>query len=209
MPIAVDEPTPRPLIAILRGIRPDEAVATGEALLDAGFGDIEVPLNSPDPFDSIARLVEALGSRARIGAGTVLSPADVERVASTGATLVVSPDANADVIRTSVAAGLRCVPGVCTPTEAFAALRAGAHALKVFPALQVGRAGVRAWRAVLPKELALYAVGGADAADFADWLAAGITGFGIGSALYRPGQSVEDTRAKARTIVAAYDAAVG
>ena len=196
----------RPLIAILRGIRPDEVVAVGEVLLEEGFPDIEVPLNSPEPLASIAALVDAFGARARIGAGTVLSLDDVAAVAATGARLIVSPDANPEVIGASAAAGLASIPGVATPTEAFAALRAGASALKVFPAAQVGRDGVRAWLAVLPAGTALYAVGGAGADDFDDWLDAGVTGFGIGSALYRAGRSAAEVRARAREIVAAFDA---
>ena len=197
----------RPLIAILRGVRPDEAVAVGEALLAEGFADVEVPLNSPEPLASIAALVDAFGDRARIGAGTVLSVEDVAAVAATGARLIVSPDANPVVIGATVAAGLASIPGVATPTEAFAALRAGADAIKVFPAGQVGLEGVRAWRAVLPPELALYAVGGAGADDFGAWLDAGVTGFGIGSALYRAGRPVDEVRSRARTLVAAFDAA--
>jgi len=197
----------RPLIAILRGVRPDEAIAVGEVLLDEGFTDIEVPLNSPRPLESIAALVDAFGASARIGAGTVLTTDDVANVAATGARLIVSPDANAAVINASVAAGLVSIPGVATPSEAFAALRTGATALKVFPAAQVGRDGVRAWLAVLPPGTALYAVGGAGASDFGDWLDAGITGFGIGSALYRAGYSAADVRDTAREIIAAFDAA--
>ena len=197
----------RPLIAILRGIRPDEIVAAGEALVEAGFTDVEVPLNSPEPLESLRRLVAACGSRARVGAGTVLSPADVADVAATGARLIVSPDANPEVIRASVAAGLEPVPGVATPTEAFAALRAGARALKVFPAGQVGLHGVAAWRAVLPPDCPLYAIGGAGPDGFGDWLDAGVTGFGIGSALYRAGQDLGRTRERAERIVRAFDAA--
>ena len=197
----------RPLIAILRGIRPDEAVAVGEALLDAGFTDVEVPLNSPEPLASIDALVDAFGARARIGAGTVLTVDDVGAVAATGARLIVSPDANPEVIGATKAAGLVSIPGVATPGEAFRALAAGADAIKVFPAGQVGRDGVRAWCAVLPPGTDVYAVGGAGPADFGDWLDAGVTGFGIGSALYRAGHSVDRVRENARAIVDAFDAA--
>lgn len=186
----------RPLIAILRGVRPDEAIAVSEALLDEGVTDIEVSLNSSEPLVSIAALVETFGDRARIGAGTVLSSADVAAVAATGARLIVSPDANPDVIGATVAAGLVSIPGVATPSEAFRALAAGADALKVFPAGQIGLDGVRAWGAVLPPGTALYAVGGVGSDDFGAWLAAGVTGFGIGSALYRAGSRVDEVRAR-------------
>lgn len=197
----------RPLIEILRGLLPDEAVAVGEVLLDEGFTDIEVPLNSLRPLESIAALVDAFGASARIGAGTVLKTDDVANVAATGARLIVSPDANAAVINASVATGLVSNPGVATPSEAFAALRAGASALKVFPAAQVGRDGVRAWLELLTPGTELYAVGGAGAKDFGDWLDSEITGLGIGSALYQAGYSTAEVRAAVREIIGAFDAA--
>lgn len=199
----------RRIIAILRGITPGEALAVGEVLLDAGIDTIEVPLNSPDPFDSIAALAEAFGDRARIGAGTVLNVADVARVQAAGGRLVVSPDMNPDVIAATRAAGMASFPGVMTPTEAFAALRAGASGLKLFPASLIGPDGLRAMRAVLPADTACYAVGGAGQENFADWIAAGATGFGIGSALYRPGMTAAAVRGQVEAIVAAYDAASG
>ena len=199
----------RPLIAILRGIRPDEAVAHAEALMAAGITTIEVPLNSPEPFDSIARLLAAFGDRALIGAGTVLDPGQVARLAGMGARLVVSPDANPEVIAATRAAGMESWPGVMTPTEAFAAIRAGATGLKLFPASLVGPAGLAAIRAVLPPDLPVYAVGGAGPENFGDWIAAGASGFGIGTAIYRPGQPVGQTADAAARVVAAHDAAAG
>ena len=198
----------RNLIAILRGITPPEAEAHAGALIAAGITVIEVPLNSPDPWDSIARLIARFGTTARIGAGTVLTTAQVERLAAMGAALVVSPNADPAVIAATRAAGMDSWPGVMTPTEAFAALAAGATGLKLFPASLVGPAGLSALRAVLPPEAPVYAVGGADASNFAEWRAAGAAGFGIGSALYRPGQTPERTTAAAAGIVAAYDAAM-
>lgn len=199
----------RPLIAILRGIRPDEAVAHAEALIAAGVTTVEVPLNSPEPFDSIARLIAAYGDRALIGAGTVLDPGQVARLAGMGARLVVSPDANPEVIAATRAAGMESWPGVMTPTEAFAAIRAGATGLKLFPASLVGPAGLAAIRAVLPPDMAVYAVGGAGPENFGAWIAAGASGFGIGTAIYRPGQPVAATADAAARVVAAYDAAAG
>ena len=199
----------RNLVAILRGIVPAEVEGHAEALIAAGVTTIEVPLNSPDPFESVARLVACFGAVAEIGAGTVLTVGDVARLADLGARIVVSPNADPAVIRATRAAGMASFPGVLTPTECFAALAAGASALKFFPGTLIGPAGLSAIRAVLPKETPLYAVGGASAANFAEWIAAGATGFGIGTAIYRPGQSVEATARAAAEIVAAYDAAKG
>lgn len=199
----------RKIIAILRGVTPAEAVGIGEALVGAGIETIEVPLNSPDPFDSIAALARALDGRARIGAGTVLSVADVARVAAAGGTLVVSPDANPEVIAATTARGMASYPGVMTPTEAFSALRAGATGLKFFPASLIGPDGLKAIRAVLPRGTECWAVGGAGPSNFGLWFAAGATGFGIGTALYTPGLGAADVGARAAAIVAAYDAAVG
>jgi 2-dehydro-3-deoxyphosphogalactonate aldolase len=197
----------RNLVAILRGIVPAEVEGHAETLIAAGVTTIEVPLNSPDPFESVARLVARFGAVAEIGAGTVLSVGDVARLADLGARIVVSPNADPLVIRATRAAGMDSYPGVLTPTECFAALAAGASALKFFPGTLLGPAGLAAIRAVLPKGTPLYAVGGASAANFAEWIAAGATGFGIGTAIYRPGQSVEATARAAAEIVAAYDAA--
>lgn len=197
----------RSIIAILRGVRPQEVEAHVEALIAAGIGVIEVPLNSPDPFDSIGRLVARFGDRATIGAGTVLDTDEVTRLAEIGARVVVSPNCDPAVIAATRAAGMESFPGVFTPTECFAALKAGATGLKFFPATLIGPAGLAAIRAVMPKGTPLYAVGGAGADNFGEWMRAGATGFGIGTALYRPGQGVEATAANAARIVAAYDAA--
>lgn len=198
-----------PLVAILRGLEPERAVAVGEALVEAGFEIIEVPLNSPDPLVSITGLVEALGHRALIGAGTVLAEAEVDALAAIGAKLVVSPNCNAAVIRRSVACGMVSLPGVLTPTEMFAALEAGASGLKLFPAELVGPVGVKAVRAVLPPAVPILAVGGISAANMGDYLAAGAAGFGIGGALFTPGKPLAAIASDARAIVAAFHAARG
>jgi 2-dehydro-3-deoxyphosphogalactonate aldolase len=193
-----------PLVAILRGVEPDAAVALGEALLAAGFRAIEVPLNSPQPMQSIRALAAALGERALIGAGTVLDTADVERIAAAGGRLIVMPHADHAVIRAAKAQGLLCVPGVATPTEALGALAAGADALKLFPAETLPPGVVRAWRAVLPGEVWLLPVGGITPPGMAAYLAAGANGFGLGSALYQPGLSAAAVGARAENFAAAY-----
>lgn len=197
----------RNIIAILRGITPAEAVPAAAALIDAGITSIEVPLNSPDPFASIKAMADAFASDALIGAGTVLSVEDVGRVAQAGGKLVVSPNCDPRVIHATKTSGLQSWPGVMTPTECFAALKNGADGLKIFPGSLIGPAGMQAIRAVLPRGTQVYAVGGAGPDNFAEWIAASVDGFGIGSALYKPGMSVDDIATRAADIVAAYDAA--
>ncbi|MCA9538651.1 MAG: 2-dehydro-3-deoxy-6-phosphogalactonate aldolase [Myxococcales bacterium] len=190
-----------PLIAILRGARPDEVVTIGAALLDAGFLAIEVPLNSPEPLASITALADAFGDRALIGAGTVLAPVEVDAVVDAGGRFIVAPDTHLAVIERSKAYGLDCAPGCLTPTECFAALRAGADALKLFPARAIRPTVVSALRAVLPTEVPLIAVGGIEPDAMADWWRAGVRGFGLGSALYQPGMAVDEVARRARLFV--------
>ena len=197
----------RNIIAILRGITPPEAAAAAAALIDAGITKIEVPLNSPDPFDSIKAMADAHAKDALIGAGTVLSTDDVGRIAQAGGRLVVSPNCDPRVIVATKTAGMQSWPGVLTPTECFAALKNGADGLKIFPGALLGPQGLRAIRAVLPAGTQVYAVGGAGPDNFGDWFAASADGFGIGSALYKPGMTLADISARAGNIVAAYDAA--
>jgi 2-dehydro-3-deoxyphosphogalactonate aldolase len=192
-----------PLIAILRGLRPDEAVAIGEALVSGGITILEVPLNSPAPLDSIARLRAALGERAVVGAGTVMTTDEAAAVADAGGQLIVAPNCDVEVIAISRARGLVSAPGVATPSEAFQALRAGAHALKLFPAEMLPPVVVKAWRAVLPGSAALIPVGGITPDTMDAYLKAGASGFGIGSALYKPGVTPEHVHDTARTFVAA------
>ncbi len=207
---AFDEAFARlPLVAILRGLKPAEAEAVGDALADAGFALIEVPLNSPEPFDSIARMARRLEGRAVVGAGTVLTAPDVDRVRDAGGALVVSPGTDAAVITRTVEHGMASLPGFATPSEAFAALRAGATALKLFPAEAASPAVLKAMRAVLPAGTRVLPVGGIGPETMEPWLAAGAAGFGLGSAIYKPGDAPADVAAKARAFVAARNARAG
>lgn len=198
----------REIIAILRGVRPNEVIAIGQALLDAGIDKIEVPLNSPDAFDSIGLLVDAFGQNALIGAGTVLTPQDVVKTHEQGGAMVVSPDCNPDVIKAAKAVDMQSYPGIFTPTEAFTALRSGADGLKLFPASGVGPSGLTAMLAVLPAGTRTYAVGGVGPDTFAAWCAAGVTGFGIGTGLYKPGFTAADVAERADEIVRAFDRSI-
>lgn len=191
-----------PLVAIIRGVTPDEAEAIGEAVYGAGIRIIEVPLNSPEPLESIGGLAARFGDRALIGAGTVLDPAQVEQVREAGGRLIVSPSTYAPVIEATVAAGMVSSPGFFTPSEAFDALRAGAHALKLFPAEAASPAVVKAQRAVIPKDVPLIVVGGVKPDSMKPWLEAGADGFGLGSGLYRPGQTPDEVRRQAEAYVA-------
>lgn len=194
-----------PLIAILRGVKPDEVEAIGDELVAAGFTLIEVPMNSPDPLESVSRLAKRFAGRAVIGAGTVLKVAQVQAVADAGGTMIISPNANLDVIRASTAAGLVSLPGILTPSEAFAALDAGATALKLFPAEAASPTVLKAMRAVLT-EARILPVGGVSPDTMAPWIAAGAPGFGLGSALYKVGMTAEQVGANARAFVAALSA---
>jgi 2-dehydro-3-deoxyphosphogalactonate aldolase len=197
---------PLPLIAILRGIQPEEAEVIGRALAQAGFRVLEVPLNSPEPFESIRRISLALGDDYLVGAGTVMTPAQVAQVAAAGGRLIVMPHADAAVIRAAKDAGMLCVPGVATPTEAFAALAAGADGLKLFPANQVSPEGLKAWRAVLPAHVPVFPVGSISPHNMAPWVAAGAQGFGIGSALYAPGVDAAEVARRAHAFAQAWSA---
>ena len=190
-----------PLVAIIRGVTPGEAEAIGGAIFDAGIRIIEVPLNSPDPLASIERLARAFGESALIGAGTVLEAADVARVSDSGGRVIVSPNTFPPVIEAAVAAGLVSLPGFFTPSEAFTALRAAATGLKLFPAEGAVPAVVKAQRAVLAKDVPLLVVGGIGPDNMRPWIEAGAQGFGLGSGLYKPGQSTQETAAKARAYV--------
>lgn len=192
-----------PLVAILRGVTPDSVEAIGQTLVEAGFTLIEVPLNSPDPLESIARLARTLGERAVIGAGTVLSVDQVDAVEQAGGRMIVSPNTDIAVVERTVALGMASLPGFFTPSEAFAAIQAGASALKLFPAEAASPKVLKAQRAVLPHDLPLLVVGGVNPDNMAPWREAGADGFGLGSALYKPGAQVERVRDAADRFLAA------
>jgi 2-dehydro-3-deoxyphosphogalactonate aldolase len=191
-----------PLIAIVRGMTPDVAEAIGDAIFEGGIRIVEVPLNSPDPLESIEKLARRFGERMLVGAGTVLDPADVPRVQEAGGRIIVSPDTNIEVIAASAAAGLVASPGYFTPSEAFSAIRAGAAALKLFPAEGASPAMLKAHLAVIPKGMPMIIVGGINPDNMQPWIEAGATGFGLGSGLYKPGQTAAETADKARAYVA-------
>lgn len=195
-----------PVVAILRGVKPDEVVAIGEVLVDAGIRLIEVPLNSPDPIEGIRRLVDAMGGRALCGGGTVLNPAAVDAVAQVGGRLIVTPNTDASVIARAVALGLEPMPGFATPTEAFTAVAAGARRLKLFPATGFGTGYLKVIREVLPAGVRTWAVGGTGPTNLAEWLAAGAEGLGVGGSLYKAGDDAATVRARARALVEAWKA---
>jgi 2-dehydro-3-deoxyphosphogalactonate aldolase len=193
-----------PLIAILRGLHPEEAVSIGEALVEGGITILEVPLNSPDPFKSIARLAKALEGRAIVGAGTVYRRTEVDQVIDAGGTLIVSPNANPDVIAHAASEGLISAPGVFTPTEAMSALDAGAHMLKLFPGELMSPQGVKALSAVLPKSTRMVLVGGVNETSFASYASTPLKGYGLGSSLFSPGVDAAEIKARAARFIAAY-----
>ena len=195
----------REIIAILRGVKPAEATEVCGVLVKAGISIIEIPLNSPDPLVSIANVAKAFAGKAEIGAGTVLSVEDVDGVKAAGGQLIVSPDTNEAVIARTRALGMKSYPGVFTPSDAFKAIRAGANGLKFFPAEVLGPKGIKAMKAVLPKDLPLYAVGGANPDNFREYFDAGCVGFGLGSYIFKPGMSLGEIDSRARAAVAAYD----
>lgn len=198
--------TELPLIAILRGLKPENAEAVGHVLVETGFRIIEVPLNSPDPFRSIEILAQTMPKNVLVGAGTVLDPEQVDGVRDVGGHLVVMPHADLEVVRRAKELRMVCTPGVATPTEAFAALKAGADAIKIFPAEAIPPAIVKAWRAVLPKEALVLPVGGIRPDTMKAYVDAGANGFGLGSALFTPAMSVEEIRRNAQNFVSAWQA---
>ena len=198
----------RGLVAILRGVKPDEIAAIGDALVEAGFDAIEIPLNSLDPFRSIETLAKRVPAGVLAGAGTVLTTADVQRLHDVGGRLLVTPNVDPDVIRKSAELGMISMPGCFTATEALLAIKSGASALKFFPASALGPSGVNAIRAILPKDAVIGAVGGVADADFASWMKIGVKTFGLGSSLYKPGATASEVGALAARAVKAYDAAV-
>ena len=198
------KPTTPPIVAILRGVKPDEILDIAAALVEAGIEAIEVPMNSPEPLVSIGKLCAAFGDKALCGAGTVLSPQVVDQVAGVGGKLIVTPNTDVDVISHAVALGLTVMPGFATPSEAFAAVKAGARSLKLFPAGTFGPGHIKAVRDVLPKDVSVYAVGGVGEANLKPWLDVGVAGIGVGGELYRPGYTAEEVAARAKTLVAAW-----
>ncbi len=196
----------RPLIAILRGVQPFEVIDIARGIVDAGIDKIEVPFNSPKPLESIGLLIDTFGDQINIGAGTVVTVEQVEQVSAIGGQFIVSPNCNVEVIAKTKALGMASYPGVLTPTECYAAIDAGADAIKLFPASVVGTKGLSAYRAILPPDIDVYVVGGADASNFSDWYQAGAKGFGLGASLYRAGDTAEKVAAAANSAVAAFDA---
>jgi 2-dehydro-3-deoxyphosphogalactonate aldolase len=198
----------RNLVAILRGVTPDEVEDIGDALIGAGITTIEVPLNSPEPYKSIGRLARRFGPDALIGAGTVLSPLEVDNVLDVGGALVVSPNCDPAVIARTLEHKMVSMPGVFTATECFQAIAAGARTLKLFPGSMAGPEGLKALRAVIPPDIDFYAVGGASSDNLKQWIAAGAAGFGIGTSLFKPGMTADEVAARAGDLVAAYDGAM-
>ncbi|ADY63633.1 2-dehydro-3-deoxyphosphogalactonate aldolase [Agrobacterium sp. SORGH_AS 745] len=198
-----------PLIAILRGLKPEETEGVVGALIETGFRAIEIPLNSPDPFRSIEIAAKMAPADCLIGAGTVLSTKDVDALDAAGGKLMVSPNADADVISAARVKGMVTMPGVLTPTEALVAAKAGATGLKFFPASIIGPSGINAIRTILPKDLVIAAVGGVSDKNFADYTNAGILAFGLGTSLYKPGMTAAEVRERAIVTLSAYDAAIG
>ncbi len=217
IPLKDERPTMRipvpamkyPLIAILRGLKPEETEGVVGALIETGFRAIEIPLNSPDPFRSIEIAAKMAPADCLIGAGTVLSTEDVDALDAAGGKLMVSPNADADVISAARVKGMVTMPGVLTPTEALVAAKAGATGLKFFPASIIGPAGINAIRTILPKDLVIAAVGGVSDKNFADYTNAGILAFGLGTSLYKPGMTAAEVRERAIVTLSAYDAAIG
>ena len=199
----------RRLIANLRGVKPDEAASMARALANAGITMIEVPLNSPEPLESIAAMKQEVGDAALIGAGTVLTPEDVASVKAAKGEFIVSPNYDSAVIAKTRELGMGSWPGVLTPSECFAAIKAGASGLKIFPASIIGADGIKAMRAVLPKDMPVYAVGGVGPNDFATYAKAGCDGFGLGSGIYKPGMTAGEVSKAAKAYVAAHDAVFG
>ncbi|MAI57655.1 MAG: 2-dehydro-3-deoxy-6-phosphogalactonate aldolase [Rhodobacteraceae bacterium] len=196
----------RDIIAILRGVRPEEAISVADILLSCGISKLEIPLNSPEPFLSIERIIKTFSDYSFVGAGTVLDTNEVKMLSDIGASLIVSPDCNTDVIRETKRLSMVSVPGCFTPTECFQAIQSGADGLKIFPASLLGTAGLKALKSVLPTSTPLYVVGGVHAVNLPDWREAGASGFGVGASVFKPGDNLSDVKEKAERIVHAYDA---